>query len=64
MIPSGKEVDHVHELLSRYFRPTRLVSAESLAQCSGAPVYLKIESDLPPDTLIVNAVPSLATRAG
>jgi len=47
MIPSAKEVEHTRELLSRYFRPTRLVSAESLAQRSGARVHLKIESDLP-----------------
>ncbi len=47
MIPSAKEVEHARELLSRYFRPTRLASAESLAQRSGAHVYLKIESDLP-----------------
>jgi threonine dehydratase len=47
MIPSAKEVEHARELLSRYFRPTRLLSAESLARCSGARVYLKIESDLP-----------------
>jgi threonine dehydratase len=45
MIPG--EVEHARELLSRYFRPTRLASAESLAQRSGARVYLKIESDLP-----------------
>ena len=47
MIPSAKEVEHARELLSQYFRPTRLASAESLAQRSGAHVYLKIESDLP-----------------
>ena len=47
MIPSAKEVEHARDLLSRYFRPTRLASAESLAQRSGACVYLKIESDLP-----------------
>jgi threonine dehydratase len=47
MIPSAKEVEHARELLSRYFRPTRLASAESLAQRTGARVYLKIESDLP-----------------
>src|SRR6266545_8085175 len=47
MIPSAKQVEHARELLSRYFRPTRLASAESLAQRSGARVYLKIESDLP-----------------
>jgi hypothetical protein len=47
MIPSDREVEHARELLSRYFRPTRLASAESLAQRLGARVYLKIESDLP-----------------
>jgi len=47
MIPSANDVEHARELLSRYFRPTRLVSAESLAQRSGARVHLKIESDLP-----------------
>src|SRR5437762_13333706 len=47
MIPSAKEVEHARELLSQYFRSTRLASAESLAQRSGARVYLKIESDLP-----------------
>ena len=47
MIPSAKEVEQTRELLSQDFRPTRLVSAESLAQRSGARVYLKIESDLP-----------------
>src|SRR4026209_2224343 len=47
MIPGATEVKHARELLSRYFRPTRLASAESLAQRSGARVHLKIESDLP-----------------
>jgi len=47
MIPSANEVEHTRKLLSRYFRPTRLASAESLAQRSGARVHLKIESDLP-----------------
>ncbi|HSS15716.1 MAG TPA: pyridoxal-phosphate dependent enzyme [Candidatus Dormibacteraeota bacterium] len=47
MIPSAMEVEHARELLSRYFRPTRLVSAESFAQHSGGRVHLKIESDLP-----------------
>jgi len=47
MLPSANEVERARELLSRYFRPTRLVSAESLAQRSGARVHLKIESDLP-----------------
>ena len=47
MIPNAKEVEYARELLSRYFRPTRLVLAESLAQRSGGRVHLKIESDLP-----------------
>ena len=46
-IPSAKQVEQARELLGRYFRPTRLVSAESLARGSGAAVFLKIESDLP-----------------
>jgi threonine dehydratase len=45
MVPG--QVEHARELLSQYLRPTRLVSAESLAQRGGAHVYLKIESDLP-----------------
>jgi threonine dehydratase len=47
MITSAKEVEHARELLSRYFRPTRLLPAESLAQRSGGRVHLKIETDLP-----------------
>ena len=47
IIPSAKQVEQARELLGRYFRPTRLVSAESLARGSGARVFLKIESDLP-----------------
>jgi threonine dehydratase len=47
MIPSAKEIEQARELLGRYLRPTRLVSAESLARRSGARVFLKIESDLP-----------------
>src|SRR5262245_38216086 len=47
MIPKAKEVEHARELLSQYLRPTRLLKAESLAQRSGASVFLKIESDLP-----------------
>ena len=47
IIPSAKQVEQARELLGRYLRPTRLVSAESLARGSGARVFLKIESDLP-----------------
>jgi threonine dehydratase len=66
MIPNAKEVEHARELLSRYFRPTRLVPAESLAQRSGARVYLKIESDLPTGSFkprgALNALLTTATR--
>src|SRR5205823_4312738 len=41
MIPSAKEVEHARELLSRYFRLTRLASAESLAQRSGAAEFAR-----------------------
>jgi threonine dehydratase len=47
MIPDAKEIQNARELLGRYLRPTRLISAESLVQRSGARVHLKIESDLP-----------------
>src|SRR5215475_4051713 len=50
MIPSAKQVEQARELLGRYLRPTRLQSAESLAQRSGARAFLKIESDLPTDS--------------
>jgi len=63
MIPV--EVEHARELLSRYFRPTRLASAESLAQRSGARVYLKIESDLPTGSFKPRgALNALLTTAG
>jgi threonine dehydratase len=63
MIPG--EVEHARELLSRYFRPTRLASAESLAQRSGARVYLKIESDLPTGSFKPRgALNALLTTAG
>ena len=65
MIPSAKEVEHARELLSRYFRPTRLAPAESLAQRSGARVYLKIESDLPTGSFKPRgALNALLTTAG
>src|SRR6266581_8159853 len=47
MIASAKDVQQARALLGHYLRPTRLVSADSLAGRSGARVYLKIESDLP-----------------
>src|SRR5689334_162341 len=47
MIASAKDVEQARALLGRYLRPTRLVSAESLAQPSGAQVFLKVETDLP-----------------
>jgi threonine dehydratase len=47
MIASAKDVEQARALLGQYLRPTRLVSAESLARRSGVRVYLKIESDLP-----------------
>jgi threonine dehydratase len=63
MIPV--EVEHARELLSRYFRPTRLAPAESLAQRSGGRVYLKIESDLPTGSFKPRgALTALLTTAG
>jgi threonine dehydratase len=60
------EVERARELLARYFRPTRLVSAKSLAQHSGGRVYLKIESDLPTGSFkprgALNALLTTATQ--
>ena len=65
MIPSAKEVEQARELLAGYLRPTRLVLAESLAQRSGAHVYLKIESDLPTGSFKPRgALNALLTMAG
>jgi threonine dehydratase len=65
MIPNANDVEQARELLSRYFRPTRLASAESLAQRSGARVHLKIESDLPTGSFKPRgAVNALLTTAG
>src|SRR5919198_4038431 len=47
LIPGAKQVEEARQLLARYFKPTRLVQAESLERRSGARVYLKVESDLP-----------------
>src|SRR5215831_13405198 len=47
VIPSASQVAAARQLLSRYFRPTRLVNAESLESRSQARVCLKIETDLP-----------------
>src|SRR5262245_65082102 len=64
MIPSAKEVEHARELLSRYFRPTRLLPAESFRQRSGGSVHLKIESDLPTGSFkLRSALNALLTTA-
>jgi len=66
MIPSAKEVEQARQLLGRYLRPTRLVSAESLARHSGGRVFLKIESDLPTGSFklrgALNALLTTATQ--
>jgi threonine dehydratase len=45
--PRRPDADKARKLLRKYLQPTRLVRAESLERCSGARVYLKVESDLP-----------------
>jgi len=47
VIPTGEQVNEARELLRRFFKPTRLVSAERLGRESDAQVYLKLETDLP-----------------
>jgi threonine dehydratase len=64
MIASAKDVEQARALLGQYLRPTRLVSAESLARRSGARVYLKIESDLPTGSFkLRGALTALLTSA-
>src|SRR3989440_972281 len=64
MIASAKDVEQARALLGQYLRPTRLVSAESLAGRSGARVYLKIESDLPTGSFkLRGALNALVTSA-
>src|SRR6185436_6086554 len=47
VIPTGEQVNDARELLRRFLKPTRLVSAERLGRESDAQVYLKLETDLP-----------------
>ena len=47
MIPTGEQVNDARELLRRFLKPTRLVSAERLGRESDVQVYLKLETDLP-----------------
>jgi threonine dehydratase len=46
-LPPDDEVRAARELLARHLPTTRLVPAESLSRTLGAPVSLKLESDLP-----------------
>jgi threonine dehydratase len=46
-LPSEEDVSRARELLRRHFAPTRLLPAASLTRALGAPVSLKLESELP-----------------
>jgi threonine dehydratase len=64
-VPSARQVEEARELLSKYFRPTRLVRAESLERRADGKVYLKIESDLPTGSFKPRgALNALLTNAG
>jgi threonine dehydratase len=47
MIPTSEPINGARELLRRFLRPTRLVTAERLARDSETQIYLKLETDLP-----------------
>ncbi|MGH9702239.1 MAG: threonine ammonia-lyase [Candidatus Acidiferrales bacterium] len=57
------EVEKARSLLRDYLSPTRLISALSLSQASGASVYLKLESEHPTGSFKVRgALNALACR--
>jgi len=47
MIPTSEQVNDARELLRRFLRPTRLVSAERIGRETDTHIYLKLETDLP-----------------
>jgi len=47
MFPTTQQINEARELLKRFLRPTRLMSAERLARDSDTEVFLKLETDLP-----------------
>ena len=47
MFPTTQQVNEARELLRRFLRPTRLISAERLARDSDTEILLKLETDLP-----------------
>jgi threonine dehydratase len=62
-LPGHDEVRAARELLRRYLPETRLVAAPSLTRALGAPVSLKLESDLPTGSFKPRgAIWTLATR--
>ncbi len=62
-LPSHDEVQAARELLRRYLPETRLVAAPSLTGALGAPVSLKLESELPTGSFKPRgAIWALATR--
>jgi len=62
-LPTSDEVRSARELLRRYLPQTRLVAAPSLTRALGAPVSLKLESELPTGSFKPRgAIWTLATR--
>ena len=62
-LPTSDEVRAARELLRRYLPQTRLVAAPSLTRALGAPVSLKLESELPTGSFKPRgAIWTLATR--
>ncbi len=47
VIPDWAAVQTARQFLEGHFAPTRLIPTPSLTRCGAAPVYLKLESELP-----------------
>jgi threonine dehydratase len=62
---SLEQIRGAEKLLRRYFRPTRLVEAQSLERAGGGRVYLKLETEQPTGSFKVRgAVYALSVRMG
>ena len=47
VIPTTEQVNNARELLRRFLKPTRLITAERIGRDSDTQIYLKLETELP-----------------
>jgi threonine dehydratase len=47
VIPTSEQVNEARELLRRFLKPTRLITAERVGRESNTQIYLKLETELP-----------------